>query len=571
MPFKLGSNLRVQRKRPLDKLIWKNSKPGTYQSKSTRSTSMRILVFTMLASMFMFAGNRSARMYELAKNYTSNVMYRKISLPTVTTTQPTEIKPATIHDPHNGEESTASIEDTPEDPVKEDESGTEHTDSSTEESGSEQTESNAEEGAESDPVQDNEPENAVDAAPKIAPALEEKAQVSNESAENNSYQEVSGDVETAVKAAKELEPRGIETPAKGIYLEDAPLHAVNPAGKNFDIYDIDNPTKVERPEHGFPPRSLPENHPNYDILRTLRAKTELSPRWPNHPEVHLAALKSYGPAYASIIISDKLKVVYVPVFKVGTTSMMWNMAYLENNPAIVGQNISDAGIRDYILHDFNSNAWADHAIYGLTSDRIRATMNNPAYLKFGFVRNPYHRVVSAYLDKVVNWRIDSNEYQGQMYGLYGNDIAMRKFRNQTKPTFKEYLTAIEKVIASPRTKVQSLTHKDGYEDNLSRREIHFRPQVELLHPDLIHFDFIGRFDNIKNDTKEVLQWMYRHTDRRMPERRKMHSTDPKDKISLFEQLREDNEMRDTLLRIYKDDFERFGFSKEIPDPIEHKE
>jgi len=78
---------------------------------------------------------------------------------------------------------------------------------------------------------------------------------------------------------------------------------------------------------------------------------------------------------------------------------------------------------------------------------------------------------------------------------------------------------------------------------------------------------------MKNVTKEVLQWVYKSRDRRMPDnnRRRLHSTDPEDKIAIFERLHEDEEMRNTLLRIYKDDFQRFGFSKEIPDAKEHKD
>lgn len=365
-------------------------------------------------------------------------------------------------------------------------------------------------------------------------------------------------------------PSGLEEPPAGLFLPSAPLHAVNPSGPRFVSLDCNNPTKVLRPPWGFPPRSLPRSHPQYDILRDIRVRTLLNPRWPDYPELNLQKLRSYGPAYASIIISDKLKVVYVPVFKVGTTSMMWNIAFLENMQQVVKANISDAGVRDYLLHDFHSNLWHDHAAYSLPSARVRATLNDPSYLKFGFVRNPYHRIVSAYLDKVVKWPFESAEYQVQMYGLYGENHEMRALRNRTKPSFKEFLSAIEKVIAMPRTRTSDLNHPDSFEDNSSRRDLHWRPQVELLHPDLIHFDFLGRFDRMDDDKQHVLKWMYRHTDRRMPEtRRRLHTTDPKDKVGLLQLLREDEAARQTLLRIYKSDFDRFGFSREVPSANEH--
>ncbi len=92
----------------------------------------------------------------------------------------------------------------------------------------------------------------------------------------------------------------------------------------------------------------------------------------------------------------------------------------------------------------------------------------------------------------------------------------------------------------------------------------------MLHPDLIHFDFIGRFGRMDKDKELVLEWMYRHTDRRMPPgKRRMHSTNPKDKVALLKLLSEDPEARRILLKAYKSDFERFGFSKEVPPVNEH--
>lgn len=364
---------------------------------------------------------------------------------------------------------------------------------------------------------------------------------------------------------------GLEEPAPGLFVPGAPLDAVNPSGKNFDFSDENNPTKIPRPPTGFPPRQLPAGHRLFYLLRQLRKKTVLHPRWPDHPELHLQKLKSFGPGFASIVFSDKLKVVYAPVFKVGTTSMMWNIAYLENIKDVVTANMSDPAMRDWLLHDVSLPFWRDRVLCSTSSiDRIRSVLNNPEYLKFGFVRNPYHRIVSAYLDKVVKWDVESEEYQTQMYGLYGDDQVVRKLRNETKPTFKEFLAGVERVISTPRTKSFDLRTAAAYEDNTSRREIHWRPQVELLHPDLIHFDFIGKFGRMDEDKKHVLKWMYKHTDRRLPEgRRRMHSTDPKDKVALFKELREDQEIKNLVMKAYKEDFQRFGFSTNIPPFNEH--
>lgn len=579
MVLRAISNFPHARRRPFDRLITRSNKINTYKGRETRSISRGLIVIFIASAVFAVLNHRNARISSLAADYKAMSLlasdYKAKLMENVGRIDITKAviytSPVTVHDPHsNAEKIDLKVTQNSEEKQSDVDS--------TEKSAAEIKESSEPENEKELPKEkagkfDKGEEKQVD--PNEQQSKEAEPQNNNNENQQVSEESKESDPENSSSTEQSFQdseiPLGLEEPKPGVFLPNAPLHNSNPCGEKFIATDVNNPTKIDRPDGGFPPRMLPSNHESFDMIRSLRKKTDLTPRWPDHPEIHLAELKSYGPAYASIIISDKLKSVYIPVFKVGTTSMMWNIAYLENNQAVINANISQEGIRDYVLHDFTSDIWSDHAIYALDSDRVRATLNDPSYLKFGFVRNPYHRVVSAYLDKVVKWPIHTAEYQGQMYGLYGDDYELRKFRNQTKPTFKEYLSAIEKTISMPRTPVNDLTKSDGYEDNNSRREIHFRPQVELLHPDLIHFDFIGRFHNMKNDTKEVLNWMYQFTDRRMPDNshKRLHSTDPKDKISIFEKLREDEGLRNTLLRIYKDDFERFGFSKDVPSANEH--
>lgn len=323
------------------------------------------------------------------------------------------------------------------------------------------------------------------------------------------------------------------------------------------------PAAKVRMQTGVAAPTLPPHHANAALLSSLRARTSLTPRWPSTPahQLRVSLLRSYGPAYSSIIVSHKLRVVYIPVFKAGTTSMMWLLAYLENNAPVLAHSSSPPHVLQHVLHDMSTPAWRGRSACHMRDDAIVATLSDPSYLKFTFVRNPYSRLVSAYVDKVATPILQSVEYQRQMYALYGTNVTLRTAANQTRPSFHEYVRAIANVLASPRTNAA-----DGFENNLSRRDVHWRPQSDLAHPDLIHIDFVGSFDHLNKDREVLLEWMYRHTGRRMSStmRLKLHSSDPAAKVRLMQLLKDDQKLRLDIQHMYREDFDRFRFPLDVP-------
>lgn len=370
------------------------------------------------------------------------------------------------------------------------------------------------------------------------------------------------------------------------------------------------------------PANLPPSHPDAILLVNIRKQTRMEPRWPRFHTLPVARLRAFGPAYSSIVVSHALRVIYIPVFKVATTSMMWDIAYLENNSYVLAQgqdalreagferskggvdgegrddeasshreseswenNRAAAGAMQRVLHDLGMPAWHGHTVYDMAAERMETLFADPSYLKFGFVRNPFSRLVSAYVDKVAGVRRDSVEYQRQMYALFGYDVAQRAAANESALSLREFVFAVERVLHGGQSSHSSLSSSSTtsggdaggdadvtYEDNSSRRDLHWRPQCELLHPDLIHVDFVGRFERLVTDRAVVLQWMYRHTSRRLPDAAargsRLHKSNPEIKRSVVRKLRADTEVQEVIRRVYRDDFERFGISTEVPEDNE---
>lgn len=328
------------------------------------------------------------------------------------------------------------------------------------------------------------------------------------------------------------------------------------------------PLAPEPPDEddGTPPKSLPADDPNAALLNALRGYSEISPRWPPRAGTDVGRLRSYGPAYASIVVSHMLKLVYVPVFKVATTSTMYMIAYLENNRIILDAVAAQDGSHMQLLHDMGSEAWENHTIYNLTPEEIGNILDDPAYLKFGFVRNPFDRLVSAYVDKVARPAVDSYEYQQQLHSLFGDSGKRRERFETKKPSFDVFVNAAQAVLSMPRVFSDDLGVSDAYENNTSRRDLHWRAQNELLHTDLIPIDFVGRYDRMAEDREKLLQWIYRHTNRRMPkeEKKRLHTSDPKLKVELLQRLSDDEQLRNKVRMMYKDDFQRFHFPEAVP-------
>lgn len=146
------------------------------------------------------------------------------------------------------------------------------------------------------------------------------------------------------------------------------------------------------------------------------------------------------------------------------------------------------------------------------------------YYKFVFVRNPFTRVLSAYLDKVI--RQESPRYR---------KWALRKGQPQT-PSFADFCRYLD--------------------DGGLYADAHWAPQVDCLLIPPSEFDFIGRFENLDEDLHKVLRRIF------PDEQPVTHMAGPPrtfagDKLNKHYSEREFS----LIARLYSDDFRVFGYDR----------
>ena len=169
------------------------------------------------------------------------------------------------------------------------------------------------------------------------------------------------------------------------------------------------------------------------------------------------------------------------------------------------------------------------------------------YFSFVFVRNPYTRLVSAYKSKL-------NPGGTYYHELYGKQI-VKEFRpNATSGSLR---------LGNDVTFPEFIAYVVRLHNNKMGMDEHWKPQYKLCHPCLIPYNFIGKFENIRDDIKYVIKHGFSIDydkvgfilDFKEP------STDQVI-YELFEDIPANH--MSALRDLYRLDFELFNYSKNVP-------
>jgi hypothetical protein len=242
------------------------------------------------------------------------------------------------------------------------------------------------------------------------------------------------------------------------------------------------------------------------------------------------------------IVSERLHYIYVPIYKSAHTSIKRRLWQIENR---YGYEIQipehyfgvHYSTKKKNTHTIHHQPWP---IYQKNDNQLWLNYLIGDYLKFTVVRNPYSRLLSAYLDKI--------RPHSQLNADKKEEVRLHYNLMQYPDSFACF--------------VEQLCQQSDNQVNL-----HWQSQTYIIAFDLIHYDKIGHVENLA-EFYDFLQTQFPKA-REIPLNNAeniLHQTSAASKLIDFYTP----QLQQKVYQRYKKDFINFGYSEslEIVAPID---
>ena len=181
-----------------------------------------------------------------------------------------------------------------------------------------------------------------------------------------------------------------------------------------------------------------------------------------------------------LLIHPKYKFAYCHLAKVGSTA--WK--------TILIQLVSDQEMQEKLLQmDTNELHSAINPIFSsknvdASHQKLSKFLFMEKYFTFVFVRHPLDRLVSAYIDKVLNTK--------NTYYAYVRKALLQKYSEVNFQNFLRFvLNSMEKCNSQTTTCLNSI-------------DVHWQPYYQRCEFCDVKYDYIGRLETFNHDVQEVL-------------------------------------------------------------------
>jgi Sulfotransferase family len=231
----------------------------------------------------------------------------------------------------------------------------------------------------------------------------------------------------------------------------------------------------------------------------------------------------------SIHISERNSYIYVETPKVACSSIKATLQAIEAQTAGLEPPSRDMAA----IHNKKLSPLLSPSDVGL--ERFGEMLNDRRVFKFCFVRNPYTRVLSAFLSKM-SWK--DGKYRQTIAAILNRAI-------NDEIDFEAFLTALDR---------QSVYEMDP----------HWRIQTEQLFWGQVQYDYVGRFENFDRDWQHVLDRigvpLPQEEVRSEAAPMRGRKTSASDRLKKFYSS---DSVLQLVQRIYQRDFETFEYSTEL--------
>lgn len=200
-----------------------------------------------------------------------------------------------------------------------------------------------------------------------------------------------------------------------------------------------------------------------------------------------------------LFFAPQLNVFFCKTPKVACTKIsMMILEYLltgfqkDNENPSLQRLLAEMEKKNGIVHEYKTACVPP--VHAWPSEYIHNAMRSEELFKFSFVRNPYSRLVSAYEGKIAVTKAgaQNNLYRDVIWNsqMKAGKAPSFSFYNYEPPTFKEFVRYI-------------------FTTDTVTMNSHWRPQHLILRPDVVKYDFIGKFESFSKDMEFVLDELQR--------------------------------------------------------------
>ena len=234
-------------------------------------------------------------------------------------------------------------------------------------------------------------------------------------------------------------------------------------------------------------------------------------------------------SYGSFV-ADKNQIVFVETPKAGCTSLKWILAYIEGYevPKVAA---GDESTLEMCIHYRAINPL--RSLPKFPSKQLQKILSNPAYQRICVVRNPYHRLASAWADKI-------RQIEPGYAGVCRDILTFAGTpKSHFSPTFAQFARW---VVAT----------NDPY-----FCDPHWRVQRGLLLPEILQYSHVIRMEHFDTDLQHVFdQCPTSHSldARALLAQFRFNASLPINLLSIY-----DESLAQRVAKFYADDFEEYGY------------